>query len=60
MEHAQETQEAQEAFSKAIVQGRLSRWPNASNFAGRYMYMGKTPDGTYDTFKNINTREYDV
>lgn len=48
------------AFEQAIMQGRLSRNPMAENYAGNYMYMGKTPNGQYDTFKNINTREYDV
>lgn len=52
--------EAQEAFDKAILQGRLSENPQAENFAGRYMYMGKSANGQYDSFKNINTRRYDV
>lgn len=51
-------QEAREAFEKAIKQGRLSRNPQANNFAGRYMYMGK--NGQKDAFKNSLTRQYDV
>lgn len=53
-------QEAREAFNKAILQGRLSISPEAENFAGRYMYMGKKAIGQDDAFKNINTRQYDV
>ena len=34
--------EAREAFDKAILQGRLSVNPGADNYAGKYMYMGKT------------------
>ena len=48
----------QVAFEQAIIQGRLSDNPKADNYAGNYMYMGYSPDGTYDTFKNIETREY--
>lgn len=47
-----------EAFEQAIYQGRLSKNPKADNYAGKYMYMGKTPNGQYDAFKNIITREY--
>ncbi len=50
--------EANKAFEQAICQGRLSSNPDADNFVGLYMYMGKTPNGQYDTFKNINTRKY--
>lgn len=56
--------EAREAFDKAILQGRLTVNPKAKNYAGKYMYMGKTPytcfKGQYDSFKNIATRQYDV
>lgn len=52
--------EAQRAFEQAICQGRLSKNPKADNYAGHYMYMGKTANGQYDAFKNINTRKYDV
>lgn len=51
---------AKEAFDKAILQGRLSVNPQADNYAGKYMYMGKTTNGQYDSFKNIITRQYDV
>ncbi len=49
---------AQLAFEEAINQCRLSKNPAAVNYAGKYMYMG-TWDGK-DTFKNIDTRKYDV
>ena len=58
--------EAKEAFEKAISQGRLTVNPKAENYAGKYMYMGKRKyigkyaSGQYDSFKNINTRQYDV
>ncbi|GEM_PF-2775423 len=48
------------AFEKAIWQGRLSENPKAENYAGKYMYMGKSENGQYDNFKNIITRRYDV
>ena len=51
---------AREAFEKAITQGRLSPNPQADNYIGKYMYMGKTANGLCDTFKNIITRQYDV
>ncbi len=53
-------QESKKAFDKAILQGRLSDNPQAGNYAGKYMYMGKSANGQYDTFKNIMTRQYDV
>jgi len=53
-------QKAKEAFEKAITQGRLSVNPKDDDYAGKYMYMGKSVNGQYDTFKNINTRQYDV
>ena len=49
----------QEAFERAIKAGVLSIDPQASNYAGDYMYMHTDPDGT-DRFKNIETRRYDV
>lgn len=51
--------ESIEAFNKAIEQGRLSENPNAKNYAGDYMYMGKN-NSQRDCFKNIVSREYDV
>ena len=50
---------AQLAFEQAIDQGRLSNNPADANYAGHYMYMGNWSDGK-DTFKNINTRQYDI
>jgi len=50
---------AQKAFELAIEQGRLSINPTDANYAGNYMFMGNWSDGK-DTFKNINTRKYDV
>ena len=44
------------AFDHAIAEGRLSDVPSQPNYAGRYMFMGN--DGTKDTFKHIDTREY--
>ena len=52
--------EATEAFEKAILQGRLSVNPKDSDYFGKYMFMGKTTNGQYDSFKNIITRLYDV
>ena len=52
--------EAQEAFDKAITQGRLSVNPEAKNYADKYMYMGLSANRQYDSFKNIVTRQYDV
>lgn len=52
--------EAREAFKLAITQERLSDNPEVENYAGKYMYMGKTLDGQYDAFKNFITRQYDV
>ncbi len=53
-----EYRNAQEAFEDAIRAGRLSADPKAQNFAGRFMYMGPSADGTKDAFKNSMTREY--
>ncbi len=50
---------AQTAFEDAIKAGRLSEKPEASNFAGGYMYMHTDAAGR-DQFKNINSRAYDV
>lgn len=47
-----------EAFEQAINEGRLSRDPKASNYAGHYMYMGPTVDGKHDAFKHSLTRQY--
>jgi len=46
----------QQAFNKAIQEGRLSADAKASNYAGNYMYMG-TQNGK-DFFKHIMTRNY--
>jgi uncharacterized glyoxalase superfamily protein PhnB len=48
--------EAPRAFQKAIDSGRLNEDPKSRYFAGKYMYMGKTPDGKADAFKHIDTR----
>lgn len=48
----------QKAFEAAIAEGRLSADPKAPNYAGRFMYMGKTVDGKRDAFKHSLTREY--
>lgn len=47
-----------EAFTEAIKAGRLTADTKASNYAGRYLYMGTTHGR--DLFKNIDTRKYDV
>ena len=47
-----------QAFEEAISIGRLSRDEKASNYAGKYMYMGPNKENTLDTFKNTITREY--
>lgn len=46
------------AFEQAIASGRLSRDPQATNYAGNYMYMGPTTNGKHDAFKHIVTRQY--
>jgi hypothetical protein len=51
--------EANAAFDAAIDAGRLSADFAASNYAGRYMYMGTDADGRA-LFKNSLTRQYDV
>ena len=51
--------DSQQAFNDAIKAGRLSEVPEASNYAGRYMYMGTDATGK-DLFKNIDSRQYDV
>lgn len=58
--------DSQEAFEKAIKQGRLSAEKTSPTFAGNYMYMGtaeKIIPGTsglvlIDLFKHNDTREY--
>lgn len=52
------SQEAYQAFARALEEGRLSDEPGARTYAGHYMYMGKTGDGQHDAFKNRWTREY--
>ena len=54
--------ESQDAFRRAIRQGRLTDNPADDNYAGKYMYMGREQKGDIgkDLFKNINTRQYDV
>lgn len=49
---------ADDAFTKAIKAGRLSRNIEDSKYVGNYMFMGTT--NGKDLFKNINTRAYDV
>jgi hypothetical protein len=51
-----EKKSAQECFDQAIKEGRLSKNPNDTLFAGHWMYM-YSKNGK-DFFKNINTREY--
>lgn len=49
------------AFKVAIENGLLSDNPNATNYAGLYMFMGVSNAGSLNEallFKNINTREY--
>jgi hypothetical protein len=50
--------EADEAFERALITGRLSRDENADNYVGDFMYMGKTTNGQHDAFKHRTTREY--
>ena len=58
--------EADAAFNKAIVSGRLSDNPAMPNYAGNYMYMGSAVAPPSDprlkvyrgSFKHINTRQY--
>jgi hypothetical protein len=45
------------AFNEAILSGRLSSAPGDAKYAGKFMYMGTSPDGK-DLFKNIDTRAY--
>ena len=52
----QEAKERNEAFDKAIKEGRLSIDPTANNYFGPYMYMGPGKRG--DAFKHVNTRKY--
>jgi len=57
-------QDPVQAFESAIKSGRLSDDPEATNFAGKFMYMGtqtasfKPPRQQKDLFKNIDTRKY--
>tara|TARA_R110000787_G_scaffold285463_1_gene401315 strand:+ start:186 stop:371 length:186 start_codon:yes stop_codon:yes gene_type:complete len=48
--------EADQAFDLAIITGRLSLDPNASNYHDLYMYM-QNSNGV-DMFKHWSTREY--
>ena len=57
--HGYTFKDSEKAFDDAIKVGRLSDKPEASNFAGGYMYMHTDANGR-DVFKNINTRSYDV
>ena len=56
LEEAKTHSEAQAAFKTAIKLGVLSDKPSRLDFAGKWMYMGKSEKGL--AFKNINTREY--
>jgi len=49
---------AQQAFEEAIASGKLSCDPNASNYAGHYMYMGPNTRAGVNAFKHSLTREY--
>ena len=49
----------QEAFKKALLSGRLTKFPKAKHYAGNYMYM-YTDESGKDRFKNINSRQFDV
>lgn len=49
--------EAQTAFTKAVMQGRLTLIPGAATHIDNYMYMGNDPVHG-DKFKNRDTREY--
>lgn len=49
----------QKAFEKALLSGRLTKFPKANHYAGKYMYMYTDENGK-DRFKNIITRRYDV
>ena len=51
--------DSQAAFEAAIEAGRLSTDKALANYAGNYMYMHTDDDGR-DSFKNIETRKYDV
>ncbi len=51
--------DSQAAFEDAIRAGRLSTDKAQANHAGNYMYMHTDDDGR-DSFKNIETRKYDV
>jgi hypothetical protein len=48
---------AKQAFEEAIKDGRLSKDPKASNYAGYYMYMGTNDNGRH-LFKHYDTRIY--
>lgn len=56
LEEAKTHGEAQAAFKTAIKLGVLSENPTCLDFAGKWMYMGKSEKRL--AFKNINTREY--
>jgi len=51
-------QDSEQAFTNAIRTGRLSTNPQASNYAGLFMYMGTRSSDDKDLFKNSNTRQY--
>ena len=53
---AERTEAIQEAFEKAIFDGRLSRNPDAWNYVGYYSYMGEK-DGVAQ-FRHGDTGEY--
>jgi hypothetical protein len=58
-EDAMTFRDSQQAFEDAIEAGRLSTDKALANYAGNYMYMHTDDDGR-DSFKNIETRFYDV
>lgn len=50
--------DANASFELAIASGRLSADPKHPNYAGNYMFMGRTADGRGDAFKHCDTRQY--
>ncbi len=47
-----------QAFDQAIADGRLSADPASPVYAGHFMFMGPSVDGSRDTFKHSETRQY--
>lgn len=55
---AEQENVAEQAFDRAIAEGRLSTNQRAANYAGNYMYMGRNARGDRDTFKHHLTRQH--